>query len=567
MTNLKKQLWKFLFWLGPFCLMIGLTTGLVSGKWDIISLIFTIIGSLIIGLWIVVQSQKSKWWEQRSTQVGTNAIVATLAVFIILGLINFLGTRYQYRVDLTETQLYTLAPQSRELVRTLPKTIKVWLFSKVPYPPDKELLENYRRQSSKFEFEYVDPQARPGLTEKFDIQENGEVYLEFENKRQFVQIINEQIRLSEINLTNRLLQITSSSAPKVYFLQGHGEHELSGAKGALSSAVQSLNERFFNVSPLNLAETPKVPEDAAVVVVAGPKRGLFAGEVQALQTYLNQGGNLLLMIDPNTDPKIDSILQEWGVKLGDRLAIDLSSERLQFGPADILVTQYGQHPISKDFGNNISVFPVTRPIEITPISGIDSTPLLKTKPFPDSWAESDQQSEKLEFNEGKDLKGPLTIGAALTRKIPEKTQITPTPTPTTLPSSPSPTPTSNPSPSPTPSPSSPSPTPTPTPTSTSTPSPSSLSSQPTKESRLVVIGNSEFAINGIFQDNLNKDVFLNSVTWLSQQDQKPLSISPKEPKNRRLNLSSTQSNFLQISVFLLPLIGLCASAFSWLKRR
>ncbi|HLO88629.1 MAG TPA: Gldg family protein [Nostocaceae cyanobacterium] len=559
MTNyLKKHLGKLLFWLGPFSLMVGLTAGLISGKWDLISLTFIIIGSLIIGLWIVIQSRKNNWLQQRSTQVGTNAIVATLSVLIILGLINFLGTRYQYRIDLTETQLFTLAPQSRELVRTLPQKIKVWLFTTgVSYPPDRELLENYRRQSPKFEFEYADPQARPGLAEKFGLKEDGEVYLEYGDKRQFVQNVNEAVRLSEINLTNRLLQITSSSAPKVYFLQGHGEHELSGAKGALSQAVQGLSDKFFNVAPLNLAETPQVPEDAAVVVVAGPKNGLLAGEVQTLQTYLNRGGNLLLMIDPNTDPKIDSILQEWGVRLGDRLVIDLSGETIGLGPAAILVTQYGQHPISKDFGNNISLFPLTRPIEITPVSGIESTPLLKTKPFPDSWAESDQQSEKLEFNEGKDIKGPLTLGVALTRKTPEKTQVIPTTSPT-----PTPTPTSTTSPTPTPT-----STTSPTPTPTSTPSPTPTTPTTTKESRLVVIGNSDFATNGLFQENLNKDVFLNSVTWLSQQDQKPLSISPKEPKNRRLNLSSTQASFLQISVFVLPLIGLGASAIVWLKRR
>jgi ABC-type uncharacterized transport system involved in gliding motility auxiliary subunit len=268
----------------------------------------------------------------------------------------------------------------------------------------------------------------------------------------------------------------------------------------------------------------------------------LTGEVIALQNYLNRGGNLLLMIDPNTNPKIDTILKDWGVRLDNRLAIDTSGANLQLGPAAILVTEYGQHPITKDFGKNISVYPLTRPLEIDPVPGIESMALLKTKPYPSSWAESDQKSEKLEFNEGQDLKGPLTLGVALTRKLSN-------PIPTTLPN-----PISTNSPSPIP---------------TNSPSPIPTNSQPTaKESRLVVFGNSNFAADGLFEQQLNGDVFLNSVSWLSQQDQQLLSIRPKEPKNRRIVISTLQANLLTIAaVFVLPLIGLGTGFVIWWKRR
>ncbi|MDJ0503155.1 MAG: Gldg family protein [Nostocales cyanobacterium LE14-WE4] len=459
-----------------------------------------------------------------------------------MGLINFLGIRYHLRLDLTDSQLFTLSPQSRELVSNLPETMKVWLFSKEQNLQDRELLDNYHRQSNKFKFEYLDPQLKPGIAEKFGVKDYGEVYLEFQNKRQLVQIINENERLSEIKLTTRLQQITSSTTAKVYFLQGHGEHPLTASKGAISQAIQGLTDKNLTTSALNLAEQPQVPDDATVIVVAGPKKELLTGEVIALQNYLNRGGNLLLMIDPNTNPKIDTILKDWGVHLDNRLAIDTSGANLQLGPAAILVTEYGQHPITKDFGKNISVYPLTRPLEIDPVPGIESMALLKTKPYPSSWAESDQKSEKLEFNEGQDLKGPLTLGVALTRKLSS-------PISTTLPS-----PISTNSPSPIP---------------TNSPSPISTTSQPTaKESRLVVFGNSNFAADGLFEQQLNGDVFLNSVSWLSQQDQQLLSIRPKEPKNRRIVISTLQANLLTIAaVFLLPLIGLGTGFVIWWKRR
>ncbi len=540
---IKKQLWKLIFLLGHFLITAGLTVGLISAEWGLIPLIFLISGILISGFWVVLQSQRSKWWKQRSTQAGTNAIITTLAVLTILGLINFLGTRYHLRTDLTETQLFTLAPQSKELVRNLPQPMKVWLFTRDQNYQDQELLENYRRQSPNFKYEYVDPQAKPGLAEKFGVKDFGEVYLEFENKHQLVQTVNDNERLSEIRLTNRLQQIISNNTAKVYFLQGHGELRITNnqtnTQNSITQGVQGLTDKNFTALPLNLTENPQVPDDATVVIVAGPKQELLSGEVQALEDYLNRGGNLLLMIDPNTNPKIDNFLKDWGVKLDNRLAIDISGQGLGLGPAAPLVTEYGQHPITQEFGNGISLYPLARPLEITSLSRVESTPLLRTKPYPSSWAESDQQSEKLEFNEGKDLKGPLTLGVALTRKL--STQVTPIPTS-------SPTSTSSPIP---------------------TPSPTNANSQPTtKESRLVVLGNSDFAKNGLFEQQLNGDVFLNSVTWLSQQDQQPLSIRPKEPTNRRITMSTAKANLLSISsLLLLPFLSFGAGAMIWWRRR
>ena len=569
----KNKLWKLIFWLGPFLITAGLTIRLTSVNSRIIPLSLIIIGAVICALWVVVKTQQSKWWQKRSTQSATNALIATLSVLVILGLINFLGIRYHLRLDLTDTQLFTLSPQSRELVSNLPETMKVWLFTKEKNSQDQELLDNYHRQSNKFKFEYVDPELKPGLVDRFGVKDYGEVYLEFQTKRQLVQRISEDERLSEIKLTNRLQQMINPKTAKVYFLQGHSEHPLSASKGAISKAIQGLIDKNFTISTLNLAERPQVPDDADVVIVAGPQKELLTGEVTALQNYLNRGGNLLLMIDPNTNPKIDTLLKEWGVRLDNRLVIDNSGESLQLGPATILVTEYGQHPITKDFANNISVYPLTRPLEIDPVSGVESMVLLKTKPYPNSWAESDQKSEKLEFNEDKDLKGPLTLGVALTRKLSNSpiptAKTSPTPIPTAK-TSPTPTATAKTSPTPIPT---PIPTAIPTAKTSPTPIPTAIPTAKTsrntaKESRLVVFGNSNFATDSLFDQQLNGDVFLNTVSWLSQQDEKLLSIRPKQPKNRRIIISNLEANLLTISaVVLLPLLGLLTGFIIWWKRR
>ncbi len=559
-------------WIGLFLITAGLTIGFISENWGILPFIFIITGIVSAGFWLVRQSQQTQWWKRRSTQAGTNALLATLAVIAIVGLINFLATRYNVKTDFTETKLFTLAPQSQELVRSLKTPVKVWVFDVNQNPQDRELLENYRSSGSKFSFEYVDPQAKPGIVQKFGVKEFGEVYLEAgNNKRQLVQTVNVNERLSEARLTSRLQQITSASTVSVYFLQGHGEHSLSRGKNAISQAVGALADKNYIAKPLSLTEQPRVPADAAVVVIAGPERALLEPEIKALQDYLNGGGNLLLAIDPGVDPKLDNLLAQWGVKLDTRLAVDVTGNTA-LGPAVPIVTEYGNHPITKDFDSGISFYRLARPLEIESVKGIESTPLLLTKAFPNSWAESDLQSEKLEFNEDTDRKGPLTLGVALTRKISEKPAPKPQPTPTASPSveakaSPEAEQKSNPTPTASPTAkaeTSPKPEATPTPT----PESENQAEKTTQESRLVVIGNSTFATDGLFEQQLNGDVFLNSVTWLSQQDTQPLSIRPKEAKNRRLNLSTAQASVLALSSLLaLPLIGLLSAAFLWWKRR
>lgn len=164
---------KYLLFVGLFLLFMGLSAMAVIGNWEPISLGLIITGIVAIGIWLVLQgnndltSPGQAFWGKRSTQAGTNAAFAMLGFVVILGLINFLGNRYNYRLDLTENNLFTLSPETQQLVRNLNQPVKVWIFDQTQSPQDKELLENYRRQGANFSFEYVDPNNNPGLAKKF----------------------------------------------------------------------------------------------------------------------------------------------------------------------------------------------------------------------------------------------------------------------------------------------------------------------------------------------------------------------------------------------------------------
>ncbi len=531
-TTNRKYL-KYLVWIGLFLIVMGLVAGLVSGTWLPVPLALIITGIVIIGLWLFMGTSTQSFWKRRSTQASTNALVASLAALGILALINFLGVRHPVRVDLTEDKLHTLSPQSERIVHSLQQPVKVWVFDRIQNPANRELLENYHRYSSQFNFEVVDPQLQPGLAQKFGVQSSGEIYLQSGTKRQLIAKLPSGDRISEQKLTNSIEQITSDRHDKIYFLQGHGEHPLESVEGGLYQAVEALKQKNYSIQPLNLAEKSAVPKDADLVVIAGPKRALFSGEVKALGDYLQRGGSLLLMVDPNVNSGLESLLQDWGIKLDNRLVIDPSGRLVGLNAVTPLVTHYGKHPITKDFGDGISFYRLARDIETKPVKGVQQTPLLITNDR--TWAASKPESQQLQFNPGSDRKGPLTLGVALEGKVQPKAQPT------------------SPSNKPTPS---------------SKASPKSANSPASSNARLVVLGNSDFVTNGLFDQQLNGDVFLNSVSWLSKRNEQTLSIRPKEEKNRRLNITSQQAQEITLtSMLILPLIGVTAAGFQWWRRR
>jgi ABC-type uncharacterized transport system involved in gliding motility auxiliary subunit len=525
---------KYLFWLGPMLVLAGLTAGVVSSSWGVLPLGLIITGIVILALWLLFLSRfeespnRPGFWRRRSTQAGANAVVATLAVLAILGLINFLGVRYAGRVDLTENQVFTLAPETQQLVKNLKQPVKVWVFDPQQSDQDRELLESYRRLGQNFSYEFVNPNAQPSLTQQFEVKKVGDVYAEVPatKRRQFVQTVSADDRLNETKLTNAIAQATSTQQASVYVLQGHGERPIEPSQEAISQAAKVLQDKGYAVKSLNLTETASLPKDAKVIVMAGPQKPLLKGEVTALENYLKQGGNLLLMVDPNANPGLDDLLSSWGVSFDPRVVIDASKRIAELGPADVTVTQYSDHPITKDFGNNLSFFTAARAVDVKPVPGVQSTPLLVTSDR--TWAESDIKSQPVKFDPQVDRKGPLVLGFALSRPAES-------------------TPSSKPS---------------------SVPAAKPEADNPKKESRLVVIGNSSFAADGYFNQVTNGDVFLNSVRWLSQQEQPTLSLRPKEAKNRRITLSGQQASLVGwLSLVILPLVGFGTAAAVWWRRR
>jgi ABC-type uncharacterized transport system involved in gliding motility auxiliary subunit len=487
--RLGQFLLKYLYAWGAGLLSMGLAMGLVSDRWWPMPLLIVLIGMSLVGSWFYYWLHRHGWWRSGQRRI----LLQSLAVVGALIALNSLIVANSVRLDLTENQLFTLSSQTQQLVKSLPKPLKVWVFSQYATAGLAELLGSYQKLNPRFSYEFTNSQST--VAQRFNVQAPGEVHLEFGTKKSLLRSLNPGEFFTETALTSGIEQITNDRQEQIYFLKGHGEPALSG------TAIKALQAKNYLVKPMILAQA-QIPANANVLAIIGAQKPLLPAEVQSIDRYLSNGGRLLMLVDPSIQLGLDALLQKWGIQLSSYLAIDPDSARQSTGlnPQIVIVTDYGQHPITRSFGNGISLYPLARPLVVQATAGIQSTPILTTSA--DSWAESKITGSPLEFNPGQDLPGPLILGVAA-QKL---------------------------------------------------------------SSRLVVIGSSQFVRDGIFEQQLNGDVFLNAVGWLS--DRTTLATNPREVSNRRINLSFWQAQLLfWLPIVVFPGASLTVAGLLWWKRR
>ncbi|MFP4253859.1 MAG: GldG family protein, partial [Halothece sp.] len=352
---------KYFILFGIIFIIIGAVAGYVAGEWIPVPIGILAGGTLILIVGFIILSRG--FWRRRSTQTGLNALIATIALVTILVSLNIIAINYGRTFDLTETNLYTLASQSQQLVENLEQPLKVFVFESPPTPESERLLKKYQSYSENFEFEFVDPQQDIAKVESFGVESFGEVYIEYGDKTQFVQEVNELEPLSEIELTNAINIIQRDRVSFAYFLQGHGEPPLEEVQGGFSQSVASLEQQGYQVEPFNFAEETNLPSSPnSVLIIVSPQQDLFPGEIESIQNYVAAGGHLFLLLDRDSSDSLEPLLDSWGIELDDRVIVDASGkgEALGFNPATALVTNYGDHPITNPLENGISVYPLSR---------------------------------------------------------------------------------------------------------------------------------------------------------------------------------------------------------------
>jgi len=351
-------------------------------------------GMVCLLIYIAVSFERlSSFFSRQSTKYGLNMLVTIIVLLTIIGIVEVIGARNNRRFDLTYEKALTLSPLTKKVLRALDQKVEVTVF----YQKDqafefRDLLKRYSDITDKISYRFLSLNQNPGLAKEYGIGSYGAIVVESEEgKRKKFNYCTEE------NVTNGIISTTREKEEIIYFLEGHGERDfkdMDDRKG-YSSVSSALETEGYAVKSLLLLRETRVPEDASVLIVSGPKEELFPSELQAISEYITGGGSVLFMIDPFTVPDLVKYLQDYNIMVGDDIVVDKESKLIAGDVFSPVVPYYRKHPITQNFDDVATVFPLVRSVELlTPPKDekVDAKSLARTSP--ESWAETNRESIK-----------------------------------------------------------------------------------------------------------------------------------------------------------------------------
>jgi ABC-type uncharacterized transport system involved in gliding motility auxiliary subunit len=399
---------------------------------------------------------------------------------LVLGTVGLLGlfgtilaTLYEYpdlRIDLTTEQRYTLSRHARQLVSGLDRDVEMIAFLRSQNPRNsyiRDLLQRIGNTSPHVTWAEVDVNRSPAKARQYGVTSYGAIVVMSGGRLRVV------TNPREDNLMWAILQVTREQRKTVYFIAGHGEKtpaERDHIQG-YSSAAARVGEELYLVRTLLLPRAGTIPDDATVLVIAGPRAAYGPQELDLLDRYLREGGAVLALLDPFQSPDLARHLERYGVVVRDEIIVDPGNRMFggEFVTMSIPVAN-ALHPIAEGLEAEpvLSVATAVEPGKPPP--GVEVRPVLRTSPA--SWATPDRSvlgPGTPRYRAERDRPGPVTVGVEV--RVPGVAG--------------------------------------------------------RSDGRLVVLGNSEFASNSLIDREGNADLLLNAINWLADE---PTLIAPRLPR-------------------------------------
>ena len=526
-----KRVLGLLGWLGVALVFTAVAIRFLKPEWQQYYSGLAIAGLVCTLLYILSQwREMARAMAGREARYGSLAVASVLVVLAILVALNYLAGRHNKRWDLTAAKQFTLSDQTKKVLQGLERPVQIKVFAGTEdFPRFRERLDEFTYASPRVSVEYIDAVKRPSLANQYKVETLGTVVLEYDGRTERVTSDGEQ------ELVNGLIKVVQGRQHKVYFVQGHGERDPDLSDRAGYSTIKSaLGSDNYTVEKLVLPQQKEVPADASVLVVAGPKTDLFAAEIDMLKAYLARAGKVLFMLDPpdRADaPELTglaTLLKDWGIEIGNNVVVDVSGMGQLFGTgAEVPVAaKYNAHSITEGF-RLITAYPLAR--SVAPLTGNASGkfPQALVETSPSSWAETDikkltTSGQVARETDKGDKPGPVSLAAAVSSPV----DSTPPPAPGAKPDT-----------------------------------------APKPETRVVVFGDSDFIANQWLGIPGNRDLFLNAVNWLAQQENM-IAIRPRDPEDRRITLTrDQQTRIFWLTVLIIPGLILFLGVQTWWRRR
>lgn len=477
---------------------------------------------------------------------GTNVLLSLGLATCLVVLVNYLAVMFPLRTDISKKQYYSLSDKTQSLISSLEVPVHIYSFLQSSHPLHAEvhnLLEEYLYEAKRhahvpFTVEFIDPDRELARTrelkQSYDLQDVNVIVLDVNGRKQYLSadelstydrtFTGNEVRkrrtefLGELVISSTIQGLIQGTAPIVYFLTGHGERnpESFDEQSGYSALARQIRRDNIEVRSLNLAQDKDVPPDASAVVIAGPSHSLSDTELEILGRYLDRGGRAMILVDPGAETGLETVLQNWGVRLGSEVVVGASFTGIG---RELVITNYGHHPVTRRLSGLYTTFFLPRLVEpASPESnGTPDHPRVTPLAFNtvDGWAEASWKEGSPRFDAELDRQGPVSIAVASERGAVGQVDAQ------------------------------------------------------LKPSRLIVIGDSYFVANGglAVATTSNLDFFLNAMNWLVSREEL-MAIGPKIPSEITLQMTENQFNVaFAVVVLALPgciaLVGLAV----WFGRR
>jgi len=512
--------------LGICGLVALLSVPLTLFLWDW-QLTWVAVAKLVFGLaalavWLFgARPRLGRTFRARPAFYGTFAGLFTALAVIALVVVNFLAHARPARWDLTPEGIFSLAPQTHDVLSALEDTVEVRAFYGPKEPEADSVrgwLERYRLASPRFVYELIDPVVRLEAVEKHKLVPGGpRVLLAYRGREERVRLGAGDASGPEEVLTGALLRLTQTGGERVLcFTTGHGERALEGddPRRAMSQWARDLEGEGFRTQPLSLLESKAVPGICRVVVVAGPAQDLAAGEAEALRAHVERGGRLLVLLGYGETASLHGALAGLGAQVTDRAVIypagrsplEVVTDPQQYPAGHAIFSRFFQGG-AVSLGQLQAVFPMAR--QVLPRQAEGGLPMLAlATSTANAWAESDDVAavEQVAFDAGRDVAGPVALAL--------------------------------------------------------------VGEQPQGGARLAVFGSSLLATDAAYRVfPFNRNLLMNTLAWLAQEESK-ITIRPRLRAASLLRLEEADLKFITfLASDLLPLAILALGITIWQLRR
>lgn len=403
------------------------------------------------------QIRRTRWWKSEQSflagfqllLLGAFLVLVNVVVFVILPQY---PQQFRLRDEWSALNLSELSGLSEQVLGGLQEPVRVWVFTRDRGESHaaglllRDLLTEYAARSPLVTVEHVDPNRDLGraseLQTRFQLTEADQVILESGGHHEIIAMdemvvrepdetrpLGEAPRMigfrGETLLTGALIRLAGGEPPVVYFLTGHGQKDIDDFEDsarAYSNVRERLETANMRVKKLHLEETRdgRVPEDASLVVIAGPTLRLPQPDIDALRVYLSEGGRLFVLLNATLDAGLGPMLAEWGVQLVDDVVIDPAATHTG---AEVYVARFADHPVTRNL-RGVTV-PFLRPRSVRPLAGdTERTPADRPRftalaaTTARGYAKQDLTDPDLTMRPGVDAPGPIPLAAAIERVVP-----------------------------------------------------------------------------------------------------------------------------------------------------